>query len=279
MRRIAHISDLHFGRVDTRLHERLLSDIEKLSPDLVVISGDLTQRAQKTEFQLAKAYLERIPFPSLVIPGNHDIPLYNVPRRFIRPLKRYKEYITPDLNPFFIDDEIAVLGINTARSFTLIHGQITRRQIVDIDRQFQNVPENVLKILVTHHPFISPAGRRLRRQIARAGTALKTIDRVGVDMILAGHLHKCYTGDIAHAYRKVSRSIVVANAGTAISTRVRKEPNSFNLITIDDEAIQIAAQSWNGSNYEETRMTEYPRRRTTQSPIITVGADEELAFA
>src|SRR5665213_2251075 len=203
MRRIAHISDLHFGRVDTKLQDVLLADIERLSPDLVVISGDLTQRARSKEFALAKEYIARIPFPSLVIPGNHDNPLYNMPRRFIRPLKRYKEYITPDLDPFYIDDEMAVLGLNTARSFTLIHGQIKRRQIVDIERQFSKVPDHLFKIVVTHHPFISPTGRRLRHQIARGGLALKTIDRCGVDLVLAGHLHRCYTGNIAGAYKRV----------------------------------------------------------------------------
>ncbi|HVW66680.1 MAG TPA: metallophosphoesterase [Candidatus Peribacteraceae bacterium] len=276
MRRIAHISDLHFGRVNTRLQDALLADIEKLSPDLVVISGDLTQRAHTKEFSLAKEYLERIPFPSLVIPGNHDIPLYNVPRRFIRPLKRYKEYITEDLNPFYVDDEIAVLGINTARSLTLIHGQITRRQMIDIERQFTAVPQNLFKIVVTHHPFISPMGRRLRRQIAHGATALRTIDRCGVDMILAGHLHKCYTGDISSAYRRVKRPIIVANAGTAISTRVRKEPNSFNLVTIEGDKMQIAMHAWDGAHYVESRMTDYLRGNSVGSSADILVHDEEL---
>lgn len=276
MRRIAHISDLHFGRVNTRLQDVLLSDIERLSPDLVVISGDLTQRAHAKEFSLAKAYIERIPFPSLVIPGNHDIPLYNVPRRFIRPLKRYKEYITKDLNPFYIDDEIAVLGINTARSLTLIHGQITRRQMLDIEQQFANVSPSLFKIVVTHHPFISPMGRRLRRQIAHGATALRTIDRCGVDMILAGHLHKCYTGDISAAYAKVKRPIIVANAGTAISTRVRKEPNSFNLITIDGNNMQIAMHAWDGTHYVESRMTDYLRGRADGNSTDIMMRAEEL---
>src|ERR1700722_10258980 len=118
MRTIAHISDLHFGSEDPRLAEGLLADLAEVRPALVAVSGDLTQRARRGQFAAARAVLSRIPFPQLVVPGNHDIPFYDLGRRFLRPLNRFRRYITHDLNPTFADEEMLVVGINTARSAT-----------------------------------------------------------------------------------------------------------------------------------------------------------------
>src|SRR5438552_3952786 len=116
MRILAHISDLHFGRTDAIVAEGLLKDIDTQKPDLIVVSGDLTQRARSLQFEEAKEYLARLHYPQLIVPGNHDIPLFDIFRRFFFPLTRYKKYITEDTTPEFIDEEIAVYGINTARS-------------------------------------------------------------------------------------------------------------------------------------------------------------------
>src|SRR4051812_8508391 len=115
MRRIVHLSDLHFGRVDDRLPRALLDAVGAASPDLVVISGDMTQRARVEEFEAARAFLAELPQPQLVVPGNHDIPLYDVFRRTLRPLNRFRRYISSDIEPGYFDGEIAVAGISTAR--------------------------------------------------------------------------------------------------------------------------------------------------------------------
>src|SRR2546421_621876 len=118
MRILAHISDLHFGTESSPVVEGLLADLLAARPHLLVVSGDLTQRARTDQFAAARAFLDRVPFPQLIVPGNHDIPLYDVGRRFLRPLHRYRRLITPELSPTFYDDELAVLGVNTARSAT-----------------------------------------------------------------------------------------------------------------------------------------------------------------
>src|SRR5688572_9270720 len=118
MRTIAHISDLHFGRIDEAIVEGLVADIAARSPSLVVVSGDLTQRARAWQYRQGAELLERLPKPQLVVPGNHDIPLYDVVRRFLFPLQRYSSYITRDLAPVYRDHELFVMGLNTARSFT-----------------------------------------------------------------------------------------------------------------------------------------------------------------
>ena len=130
MRTIIHLSDLHFGRVDQTLLGPLRDLIHSIAPNVVVISGDLTQRAKSEQFEEARAFLDTLPGPQIVVPGNHDISLYNVFRRFVKPLARYKRYITDELEPVFIDDEIAVVGVNTARSLTIKDGRIKRGDLV-----------------------------------------------------------------------------------------------------------------------------------------------------
>src|SRR5215204_859118 len=129
VRTLVHLSDLHTGRVDPALLAPLTAAIADARPHLVVFSGDLTQRATRTQFREARAFLDGLTAPYLVIPGNHDVPLWNVARRFVTPLARYKRFITTDLEPVFQDDEIVVVGVNTARSFTWGEGRISRIQV------------------------------------------------------------------------------------------------------------------------------------------------------
>ena len=114
MRTIVHISDIHFGRIDHALIEPLITLTREIQPDLVAISGDLTQRALINEFEEARDFLKRLPSPQIVVPGNHDVPLYNPLVRFLNPLGNYKRYITPDLAPFYSDEEIAVAGLSSS---------------------------------------------------------------------------------------------------------------------------------------------------------------------
>src|SRR5438105_1578518 len=129
MRTVVHLSDLHFGRVDRRLLTPLVESVTMAAPDVVVVSGDLTQRARTGEFLEARDFLARLPQPQVVVPGNHDVPLYNVLDRFVRPLAKFRRYVEPSLAPRHVDDEIAVLGINTARSLVVKNGRVNQRQI------------------------------------------------------------------------------------------------------------------------------------------------------
>jgi metallophosphoesterase superfamily enzyme len=119
MRKLIHISDIHFGRVDYAIAERAREKINEIAPHLLIVSGDLTQRARSVQFIEARRFLDSLPHPQIIVPGNHDIPMHNVLARFVTPLEKYKKYITDDLAPFYLDEEIAVIGINTARSLTI----------------------------------------------------------------------------------------------------------------------------------------------------------------
>src|ERR1051325_9213684 len=119
MKKIFHFSDIHFGGAQApNVAEAILAEIATIRPDVVVVSGDLTQRARTAQFREARAFLDRIEAPKVVVPGNHDVPLWNVVDRFFSPLEKYRRWITDDLNPIYKDDDLVVMGIDTTRSFT-----------------------------------------------------------------------------------------------------------------------------------------------------------------
>lgn len=248
MRSIAHVSDLHFGRIDAEVAAGLLDELRRRRPDLLVVSGDLTQRARRREFRDAREYLDRIPAPRVVVPGNHDVPLFDVARRFLAPLDRYRRYIDPEPNASWQDDRLLVVGINTARSWTWKNGRVSVEQMRDLARAFRPGDDR-FKIAVTHHPFIPPPVGRPSALVGRARRVVPVLRGCGVDLLLAGHLHVGYTGDIAHHYLDSTRSILVAHAGTAISRRVRGEPNSYNWIRVDPPKLTIEARRWRASGF------------------------------
>jgi 3',5'-cyclic AMP phosphodiesterase CpdA len=244
MRTLIHLSDLHFGRVDPMIVTPLLDFIRATNPDLVTISGDLTQRAGTPEFQSARRFLDAIPFPQIVVPGNHDVPLYNLFSRFLRKLDRYQCFIGADLEPFYRDAEIAVSGVNTARALTWKNGRISRQQLENLRARFAKVPATNVKIVVTHHPFDLPEGVSGDHVVGRARLAMKTLAECRVDLLLAGHFHVGATGHTATRYRTENYSALIVSAGTSTSTRGRGQPNSLNVILIDGAKITIARQTW-----------------------------------
>jgi len=244
MRTIIHLSDLHFGRVDQTLLGPLRDLIHSIAPNVVVISGDLTQRAKSEQFEEARAFLDTLPGPQIVVPGNHDISLYNVFRRFVKPLDRYKRYITDDLDPIFVDDEIAVVGVNTARSLTIKDGRLNKEQVDGIRSQLAGLAPHITRIVVTHHPFDLPTSFEEKDLVDRAEMAMEVFAECGVDVLLAGHMHVSHAASTASRYRIESYAALVVQAGTATSTRGRGEVNSFNLLRVEHERVEIDRYGW-----------------------------------
>jgi 3',5'-cyclic AMP phosphodiesterase CpdA len=244
MRTLVHLSDLHFGRIDEALLEPLLGAVAAARPDVVVISGDLTQRAKAHEFEAARAYLDRLPRPQIVVPGNHDVPLYRVWERFLSPLGKYKRFIGADLEPSFVDAEIAVIGINTARSLTFKNGRINKEQMATIHRHLDPLAESVTKVVVTHHPFDLPDQEGDLDLVGRARKAMKVFSDCGVDLLLAGHFHTSEAGETSGHYGMAGYSALVVQAGTATSTRGRGEQNSFNVLRVESDEIVVERREW-----------------------------------
>jgi 3',5'-cyclic AMP phosphodiesterase CpdA len=244
MRKLVHLSDLHFGRVDYSIVEPLVETIREIEPDVVVVSGDLTQRARSHEFQEAREFLDQLPSPQIIVPGNHDVPLHNVLARFFQPLDKYRRYITDDLAPFHADEEVAILGINTARSLTIKDGRINEEQIESIRQRLCPLSEEVVKIIVTHHPFDLPEGHDEDELVNRAELAMEALAGCGADVLLAGHLHVSHTGHSSARYKIAGHNALIVSAGTATSTRARGETNSFNLLRIKHPFINVERRSW-----------------------------------
>ncbi len=257
MARIAHLSDIHFGANDEKIVSATEAWLQERQPDLVIISGDLTQRAKIEEFKQASAYLSRLRhsgFRVLVVPGNHDVPLYDVFRRFAAPLDRYKKHIEDDLFPWFENDEVAVLGINTARSLTIKDGRINDDQIAIIKQRFGAVLPSKTRILVTHHPlYAMPMGKggELSEAVGRHRDATKAVCEAGVHIALAGHFHQTYA-ESARKMVEYAGSTLVVQAGTATSTRLRNnELQSFNWIHAHrNDEVELQVVVWDGAAFQ-----------------------------
>ena len=261
MARLLHLSDLHFGAHDPELVEAVAAGADALEPHLIVISGDFTQRARTEQFKEACRFLEQLRDSGhevIGVPGNHDVPLYDVLRRFLSPLARYRRFIDDTLCPFIELPGVAVLGINTARSLTFKDGRINSDQVAFIRETFSRTPTEAVRILVTHHPmFATRVGKQVERAIGRQDMALDAIEDAGVDMLLAGHAHHASSQDAGELVTRAG-GILVVQAGTATSTRVREQQQSFNTIDIvHEEDVTVTVNAWNGDNFEPSDARRY----------------------
>jgi len=260
MTRILHLSDLHFGAHDQRLVDAVRAAADELKPDLVVISGDFTQRARTEQFREACAFLEQLReggHEVLGVPGNHDVPLYDVLRRFLSPLARYRRFIDETLCPSVELPGVAVLGINTARSLTFKDGRINKDQVEFIRETFSRTSSEVMRILVTHHPlFALKVGVETERAIGRQELALDAVEESGVDIVLAGHNHHASSQDASDLVTRTG-GVLVIQAGTATSTRVREQEQSFNTIEIAEALVTVTVHNWKGDRFEASDAQRY----------------------
>jgi 3',5'-cyclic AMP phosphodiesterase CpdA len=243
-RTVLHLSDLHFGKVDPQVLEPLVQTIAGLRPDVIAVSGDLTQRAKAAEFQQARQFLDRLDAPLVVVPGNHDVPLFNPYGRFVQRFHHFHKHITADAVPEFVDGEIAVVGVNTARSLTWKWGRVNRAQMTQVRDRLFGLPVHIVRIVVMHHPFELPEGVSKLELVGRARMGMDKLAECGADVLLSGHLHSAHICDTVRRYNIYGHSALVVQAGTATSTRQRGEQNSFNCLRISPSEIRIESWAW-----------------------------------
>lgn len=245
MRRIVHISDIHFGVARHTRIQPLIEAVHRAEPDLVIVSGDLVQWGLPREFRKARWFLDQLPRPLIVVPGNHDVPMSNLLVRFLWPMKRFQKYISEDLSPFYLDNEIAVLGINTAHSFTMRNGKLTREHMSIIEERLCPLPDDITKIVVMHHPIDQAMEFGDKALVKYARKSMDTLARCGADLFLSGHMHIGYSGSTQKRYTISGYAALVVQAGTALSAREREEePNSFNVLYVEHPKIQVDRYWW-----------------------------------
>lgn len=258
MRRIAHISDLHFGRHSDAVAEALLRSISDRKPDIIALSGDFTQRAKTSEFIAARDFLNRIPQPKLLVPGNHDVPLYNIFNRFLRPFVKYDFHFAQigQAGNFYSDEEIAVLGINTARRLTRKNGRVSAEQMTEIAEVLGTLPPSIFKILVTHHPLASPEAPSRLELAGRSVRAMAFVRDAGVHLLLSGHHHRALSG--GNAELEGGGSVLVLHAGTAISTRTRGgAANSYNFVEIAGRTVSVRLMEHIENEFREMSVSHF----------------------
>ena len=271
MRRIAHISDLHFGRTDAQVVESLIAELNRDRPDLIIASGDFTMRSRRKEFVEARAFLDRLASPWIGVPGNHDIAYFKLLTRFFHPFRRYRRFIAQETEPSWFDDEIGVVCLNTVRTWApevdWSQGKITRAKIAEAEGRLAALPKDVFRIVVGHHPFMPPPWDAEARLVGHAGEALAAFRRHGVGLTLAGHLHRHYArfaeaDEVGAEPKSVAvdegsarvsaRRLLAVQAGSATSLRLRGgEPNAYNRIVIENGAAVVTVRVWNGTAWED----------------------------
>jgi len=228
MTRLLHISDTHFGTEQAPVVQALLDLARRLSPDLVVLSGDITQRARTSQFAAARQFVSDLGFPVLAIPGNHDIPLFNIAARMFNPYGGYKRAMGVTLEPVFSSDGLLVIGVNTTRPARHKNGEVSRAQVDRVCARLRQARPGQLRVIVVHQPLRAIVEEDVSNLLIGRQMAIPAWVDAGADLVLGGHIHLPYVVPLGEA---AGRRAWVVQAGTATSHRVRGGiPNSVNVL-------------------------------------------------
>ena len=244
MREILHVSDIHFGPYhQPRVARALIDLIENRRPALLVVSGDLTQRAKPRQFRQAKDYLDAVPVPVLAVPGNHDVPLYRVWERVFTPYGAYRHHFSEELEPVYRDSEMVVVGVNTAFNWTFKGGRIRASQLARAVREFEQSDGMSFKVAVLHHPLVPAPRFGDQKVVLNADETVERLTAAGVDLVLSGHLHQAYAGWSKEYYSDGDGEMVLVQSGTSSSSRGRgreRGRNSANWLTLEADKITVS---------------------------------------
>lgn len=248
MTRIALLADLHFGSVPAELADLLARDLNQIAPDVIIVAGDLTMRSTRREFADARSWLERLEAPLLLLPGNHDLPVWSIFERFTNPFARYSR-TAGKLMPVFENDDTFILGLNTTASWqphlNWQEGVARRHDVLAARKLLSEAPLQKARIVATHHPLLPIEGFPRAKPVRRALQAVSMLTEQKVDMLVCGHIHQTYAVPVAQP----GGTVIAVGAPTALSTRMRGEPNGFWLIDVLQGCFRLALHRFDGDGF------------------------------
>lgn len=229
---LLQVSDTHFGTERPAVMEALLSMVREQVPDLMVLSGDITQRAWRAQFRAARRFVDRLAVPAtLVLPGNHDIPLFNLVARALFPYTNHRRVFGPNLEPTFEAADLLVIGVNTTRPSRHKHGEVSAVQIRRVAQRLRDASREQLRVVVTHQPVHVTRPEDEKNLLRGYREAVYEWASAGADLLMGGHIHLPYVRPLSERFGDLPGHVWVVQAGTAVSKRVRRDvPNSVNLI-------------------------------------------------
>lgn len=247
---LLHISDTHFGTEDPPVVLALQAFAKELRADALIFSGDITQRARPAQFKAARDFCDSLRIPKmLALPGNHDIPLYNLLARVAMPYRGYEKAFGGELEPVMQLPDAIVIGVNTTRPERHKDGEVSPQQIKRVVDLLRDVPHGKLRIVVTHQPACVMREEDEENRLHGGHEAVAAWSQAGADLVLGGHIHLPYVSDVCALVKGAQRPMYCIQAGTALSLRVRHNtPNSINVIRWDAPASGAArickAERW-----------------------------------
>lgn len=244
---VVHCSDLHFGSgFQPARADDLLLHINELNPDVVVVSGDLTMRARSEQFEAAREFLLKIEAPLIVIPGNHDVPLYDLPMRALRPFANYQQYIA-DLNkgPMALK-HVSLFGLNTVNPWRHQQGKFRMLELIEMERWMGEQPEDNWKVSVVHQHFANIPRHERPGAFPRGERTLNRMSAAGIHGVLHGHVHYHHVASSKEFFPKMERPVVLVCAGTPTSLRTRGDTptNNYNVLRFYKERFEVHQCDW-----------------------------------
>ena len=261
---LLQISDTHFGTERLPVVEALTTFTAQQRPDVVVLSGDITQRARRAQFDAARAFVERLATPLLAIPGNHDVPLFDVLARFTHPYGHYREAFGDELEPVYASADLLVQCLNTTRWWRHTNGEISAEQIERVAARVAGAAPGQLCVIVVHHPVSVPRAGDVHNLVRRHAAAVHRWADAGADLVMGGHIHLPYVTPLPGLRRRLWS----VQAGTAVSHRVRGgQPNSVNVLRWGRDAPpgRCVVEQWDcpaaGPSFVRAAVTEFEPQR------------------
>lgn len=266
MTSIIQFADIHFGVEDKDAMRAVAATVKTLKPDVIVICGDITQSGKKEEFYAARDWIQTLPGPKIITPGNHDTPMFGLIQRLFDPFGRYNTIIAPLSEPDYTDQHVSIMPLDTARGWQAkIDWSLGVVDMDSLDKTIDRLHAThplTVKMIAVHHPFIYPSSSPLHKETKNGAKFLKRLSELNIDIVLSGHVHVPFMLE-----RQPDETEIMSIGSGTLSVRRRDKPASFNHITIDSKTVSVTEIFWQDGKFSKAepwtkRIADLKSRRT-----------------